>query len=222
MPIVNPVPVRAVGVGEPGDAEVGELGGAVVAEQDVRGLHVAVHDPSAVGVGQPFGEVGAETAAPSGPSGPSARAVAEAPAVAPLEHEERLALVLAVVEQGDDRRVVEGSRASSSRSNRCSWSGSTDRSTLTATGNRSRRRPHRGRRPWRPAPAGRGAATGRRRAGRESVVSIHQPYPISGASESLPRLAGRSGRGGRRRPPAGGWWARSGHAASRAGRCTPA
>ena len=106
---MNPVPVRAVASCEPRDAEVGELRRPVRAQQHVRRLHIAVDDPTGVGMGESVGQFRTEIGRSLGPERTVDQRLAEGPAVAPLEHEERTAVVLAVVEQGDDGGMVEGS-----------------------------------------------------------------------------------------------------------------
>ena len=55
-----------LGVDGPGDAEVGDLDGALVGDEDVAGLHVAVDDAVAMGVGEGGGHVGGDLDGPVG------------------------------------------------------------------------------------------------------------------------------------------------------------
>ena len=102
----------ALGVGgQPGDPEVGDHRPAVAGEQDVAGLHVAMDDPADVGDAERAGDVEAdpgglgrfEAAGPPQPRG-------EVLAFDELHDQERLAVVGAGLEAGDDVRVAEDGR----------------------------------------------------------------------------------------------------------------
>ena len=61
----------------PGDAEVGHLHLAVLVDEDVARLHVAVDDAVAVGEPEGGGHVGADVGGPVGVERPSARRISD-------------------------------------------------------------------------------------------------------------------------------------------------
>jgi hypothetical protein len=90
-----------------GDPEVGDLHGAVVGEQDVAGLDVAVDQAPVVGVGQGRADVGRRPPARGPRSARRPRSPAAASALDQLHDDVGLALVGAGVVDGDEVGVVE-------------------------------------------------------------------------------------------------------------------
>jgi hypothetical protein len=90
-----------------GDAEVGDADAAIVGEQDVAGLQVAVHAVAAVGGGEAVRHLGRDAERVGDPDHPLlAQPLAQVGALDQLEHQERAAVCLAAVEQLD--RVAAG------------------------------------------------------------------------------------------------------------------
>jgi hypothetical protein len=107
----GPGGLRPAGLGQrPGQAEVGQPGGAVLVEEEVGRLHVAVDEPPGVGVVEAGGDLAADGGGLG--RGQSVAPVEEAPEAAALEefedHEWRL--VFAPVVDSDDVGVVQGRR----------------------------------------------------------------------------------------------------------------
>ena len=115
MPTTSPGGGQRRRAGDPGDPEVHQLGAApgaaVVADDHVLGLDVAVDDAAGVGVGERVAEVGADlgdVAVGEHPGG--RRRLGEGLARDQLGDEDGVAGVLAELVEGDDRRVVEPRR----------------------------------------------------------------------------------------------------------------
>ena len=91
-----------------GDAEVGDLGQAVVAEQDVAGLDVAVHHPGLVGGGQRVGHLAPDVRDALGVQRPVGdEGLGEAARGQVLHDQPRLPVVLDDVVDRDRVRVVQ-------------------------------------------------------------------------------------------------------------------
>ena len=108
---------RALGLGPgrlgqgPGQAEVGDAEAAVVAEEEVGGLDVAVDEPAAVGVVEaPGGLEADEEGLRRGEAGAAVEHGPEAPAAEVLGDEVGGAAVVAPVVDGEDVGVVQGRR----------------------------------------------------------------------------------------------------------------
>ncbi len=99
-------------VGEPGDAEVHQLGAEfpVRGDDDVLRLDVAVHDAARVGVVERLAEVGADLADLAVAERPLAGQAGEGRALDQLGDEQRVAVLLAHLIQRDDARMVEPGR----------------------------------------------------------------------------------------------------------------
>ena len=99
---------QALLVERPGDAEVGDLGRALLVDEDVLGLDVAVDDALGVGGAERAGDLD-RVGDRLGDRQPAvaADAVLERLALDVLEDDERRAVVLAGVDDADDVGVVE-------------------------------------------------------------------------------------------------------------------
>ena len=92
-----------LGVDGPGDAEVGHLHLAVVGDQHIAGLDVAVDDPVLVGVTQGRGHMGPDVRRPlGGQRSGTLQYGGQGPAIDELHDDEVGAGVFAPVEDGDD------------------------------------------------------------------------------------------------------------------------
>ena len=77
------------------------------AEQYVRRLEVAVHDPAAVHVGQRVGQPRTEARTSSGSSGPPIQPLGQGRALHEVRHDERAAVLYPAVVQRDEPGVVQ-------------------------------------------------------------------------------------------------------------------
>ena len=94
-----------------GEAEVGDLGAAVLVQQDVAGLEVAVNDAALVGVGHRFGHRHDQLGGFPGRQRPSLDPVGEAAAFDVAHREVVLAVIFADLKDRYDAGVIElGSR----------------------------------------------------------------------------------------------------------------
>ena len=96
-------------VGEPGDAEVHQLGArlALVGDLHVLGLDVAVDDAARVGVVERLAEIGADLADLAVAERALAAEAGEGRALDQLGDQQRVAVLLAHLIEGDDAGVVE-------------------------------------------------------------------------------------------------------------------
>nr|WP_317695385.1 hypothetical protein [Aeromicrobium sp. REDSEA-S32_B7] len=93
-----------------GDAEVAELRDVVAGDEDVRRLHVAVHEPVGVGRGERVGHLREEAGGPLEVEGAVVGEVGERRPVDELHDEPREVAVVGEVVDGDDVRVVDPRR----------------------------------------------------------------------------------------------------------------
>ncbi len=105
------LPVARAVAEQLGEAEVEDLGEAVVRHHHVVGLEVAVHDPGRVGLGEALGDLGPDLEdATRGHRLAVAHELVERRAQDALHHDVRKAGGLADLVDGDDVRVIEGGR----------------------------------------------------------------------------------------------------------------